>query len=131
MTINRRTFLKGIAAAPFALSALEYLFAPDARGDTKELLPIAKPSPFTEDLLFRQAISIRQPITIKEIRRAKQALMGWVKAKGITADPKRVRFFYAEDDFGNEIGVAVSIYKKPREDIGVTWGQVERLVLER
>jgi hypothetical protein len=132
MTLSRRTFIKGLAAAPFTASAISRIFQMDVRGEEIQLRKKAEPGLHTRtpDLLYRQAISMGNlnSLTDKKFKQAEKALAGWIREKRITTNPKCIRFFYSVDDFGNEVGIAASIYSKPTEHVGVTWGQVVRLV---
>jgi hypothetical protein len=133
MTISRRGFIKGLAAAPFAIGALDLLFK----------IPKAKAIPAGELGLYenvtiysnqrpimRHAISLGhdRQITTEDIRKTKRALRDWVKDHAGTTDPYRVRFSYALDDFGNEVGIGASVYEK-RTNQGMFWYEVEDAVL--
>lgn len=134
MTLSRRTFIKGMAATAFTASGLVKLFSSEVSAEmtVAEIRKRAVTRAPGARPLYRNAVSLgpTRTLTIRDIRRAKDALIQWVKDKRITTDVNRVRFMYSEDDFGHELGIGVSIYDRPMKGYGLTWGEVERLIKE-
>lgn len=128
--LSRRTFIKGLAAAPFAASAITKLFSSEVSAPVPEEsnpLYAGELGQYDGVVMYRHAVALgpENKVTVKSIRKARSALIDWVKRKRITADVNRVRFMYSVDDFGNEVGIGATIYDRPQKGRGMTWGQME------
>jgi len=141
MSINRRTFLKGIGAAAISASALRLLFALDYSGDeftlknNNALLRGELGEYNGIRFISRQSVSMGPIRYLKErperkINQVKDIFRNHLKNNRITTSPDHVRFFYQVYDYGNEVGVGMVVSPVPRRDIGLTWGQMERLLKE-
>lgn len=121
--MKRRTFLKGMVAAPVAVQAIgwDQIFVKD---DGKEIASNKLPPEYT---IRRHAMSLGPPpVTIKQIEVAKEAIINWVMDYKLGKYHKNFRFMYMLDDHDNDVGIGIAIYNTPRKDVGMTWGQMIR-----
>lgn len=125
--MKRRTFLKGIIAAPVVTSIWSWdeIFLKD---DGKTALDRNPPNP--SQALYRNAVSIGPPpVKMRSVERAKLQLMQWILDKRLEKYAKNFRFNYDVGDHGNEVGIGVVVFPTP-QTWGMTWGQLLRVMRE-